>query len=118
LKLVKADLPAMLYKEDFPVGSKVRIASREFLGNFERSWKYRQPLESSRLHHASEVATVSAAGFYHEGNVLYQLRDMPGSTRHEACPYTDQSRKEFKEFLKEKANGHRRRHAADGRKHF
>ena len=67
----------MLYKEDFPVGSKVRIASREFLKHFERSWKYHYPLESSQLHHAGEVATVSSVGFYHGGDVVYQLRDIP-----------------------------------------
>ena len=88
MKLTKTDLTAMLYKEDFPVGSKVRIASREFLENFERSWKYRYPLESSQLHHAGEVATVSSVGFYHGGDVVYQLRDIPG-TWHEACLCTD-----------------------------
>jgi hypothetical protein len=70
LKLTKAELTAMLYEEDFPVGSKVRMASREYLENFERSWKYHHPLESLQLHHAGEVATVSAVGFYHRGDVL------------------------------------------------
>jgi hypothetical protein len=90
LKLTKADLTAMLYKEDFPVGSKVRMASREYLENFERSGKHHHPLESLQWHHAGEVATVSAEGFYHGGDVLYQLRDVPG-TGHEACLFADQS---------------------------
>jgi hypothetical protein len=79
---------AMLYTEKFPVGSRVRIADLEFLEEFKRSWKYHHPLESMQLERAGVVATVSKVGFYHGGDVLYQLEGILG-TWHEACLQAD-----------------------------
>ncbi len=80
----------MLYTEQFPVGSRVKIADRDFLEEFKRSWKYDHRLESEQLELAGVTATVSKVGFYHGGDVLYQLDGIPG-TWHEACLQADGS---------------------------
>jgi hypothetical protein len=72
------------YKEDFPVGSAVIIADLPFLHQFMDSWKYHHPLEQSQLEHAGEIATVERVSFYHGGDVLYELRGLPGIW-HESC---------------------------------
>jgi hypothetical protein len=83
---------ATLYTEKFPVGSRVRIAHRDFLEDFKRSWKYHHPLVSEQLERAGMLGIVSKVGFYHGGDVLYQLEGIPG-TWHEACLQADVSAK-------------------------
>lgn len=73
-----------LYKEDFPIGSKVRIAGRSKLEEFARSWRYHNKLQPEQLAHADVVAEVEKVGFYHGGDVLYELRGVPGIW-HEQC---------------------------------
>jgi hypothetical protein len=72
------------YQEKFPVGTKIRVAEREFLEGFMRSWKYHHRLEQRQLDFAGAPAVVSAVGFYHGGDVLYNLAEIPG-TWHEVC---------------------------------
>jgi hypothetical protein len=72
------------YKEDFPRGSKVRIADRAFLENFLATWKYHNKLEPDQLAYADRDAVVRGVAFYHGGDVLYKLDRIPG-TWHEAC---------------------------------
>jgi hypothetical protein len=72
------------YKEMFPVGSRVWIRDREFLEEFKRSWKFHHPLEESQLQYAGSSALVKSVGFYHGGDVLYELKTAPG-TWHEQC---------------------------------
>ena len=73
-----------IYSEDFAKGTRIRIADRSTLENFMKRWKYRHPLESSQLDFAGIEAEVIDIGFYHGGDVLYGLRDVPGIW-HEQC---------------------------------
>ena len=72
------------YNADFPVGTKVRIANREFLENFKRRWHYHHPLQSDQLDPAGAIAVVEKLGYDHGGDELYWLRGVPGIW-HEEC---------------------------------
>ena len=72
------------YKEKFPAGTKVQVAGRDELLEFRNTWKLHHPLEEFQLKFAGTTAIVRGAGFYHGGDVLYSLEDVPG-TWHEAC---------------------------------
>lgn len=76
------------YKEKYPVGTQVRIADRESLEDFRATWKYHNPLQPEQINYASEVTTVKKVGFYHGGDVLYELKEAPGIW-HEACLRAD-----------------------------
>lgn len=67
-----------LYKENFPVGSKVHIAQRFKLEEFFSTWEYHHKLEGEQLAYAENVAEVETVSFYHGGDVLYKLRGIPG----------------------------------------
>ena len=73
-----------LYKEDFPVGSKVRVVDRGKLEEFLQQWRYHHKLEPEQLEYADSVAEVEKVEFYHGGDVLYKLRGVPGIW-HEQC---------------------------------
>jgi hypothetical protein len=73
-----------VYKEAFPIGTKVRLADRIFLGRFIVEWKYHHPLQPEQLAHAGAIAEVEEVGFYHGGDVLYNLKNIPGIW-HEQC---------------------------------
>jgi len=62
----------------------VRIADARRLQEFQRTWKYHHRLEAEQLKHAGEIGKVEKVGFYHGGDVLYELRGVPG-TWHEQC---------------------------------
>ncbi len=72
------------YKEDFAVGSFVRIADYEFLHNFQLTWKFHNKLSSEQLEFAGRVAQVKNVYFYHGGDVLYTLQGVLGIW-HEQC---------------------------------
>ena len=73
------------YNADFPIGTKVRIANREFLEEFERKWRrFHHPLESYQLKYAGVRAVVVQLGYYHCGDELYWLTSVPG-VWHEEC---------------------------------
>ncbi len=72
------------YHEDDPVGSVVRIADALKLQEFQRTWKYHDPLQPEQLSHAGRTAKVKSVGYYHGGDVLYTLRGIPGIW-HEQC---------------------------------
>jgi hypothetical protein len=72
------------YKEQFRAGSEVEIADKVFLEGFMNSWKFHHPLEPSQVAYAGCVATVHGVAFYHGGDPLYQLREIPGIW-HEEC---------------------------------
>jgi hypothetical protein len=74
----------MPYREAFPVGSHVRIADLRELGEFRKSWKEHHPLEDGQLVFAGRTAIVASVGFYHGGDVLYELAGVPGQW-HECC---------------------------------
>jgi len=72
------------YQALFDVGAPVRIKPLSALEAFRRSWTLHHPLTEEQLAFAGRPATVAAVGFYHGGDVLYTLEDVPG-TWHERC---------------------------------
>lgn len=72
------------YKESFPKGSKVRVTSRAILDKFAQNWKYHHQLQREQLEYAGATAKAIEASFYHGGDVLYKLENVPGIW-HEAC---------------------------------
>jgi hypothetical protein len=77
------------YRAEFPVGTKVRIASPDVLKSFMRTWKYHHPLQPQQLEFAGRIGEVKKVYFYHGGDELYELEDMPG-VWHEVCLETPQ----------------------------
>jgi hypothetical protein len=75
---------AEAYTAKFLQRTKVRIAPRGVLESFKQSWKYHHKLESNQLGYAGLVAEIKSVGFYHGGDVLYELKDIPGIW-HEQC---------------------------------
>ena len=67
------------YEAEYPVGTKVRIASREALERFAREWKWHHPLEPNQLSYADRVAKVKDVSFYHGGDELYHLEGISGT---------------------------------------
>jgi hypothetical protein len=76
--------PLPPYQEQFPVGSRVRVKERPFLEQFQREWKYHHPISADQIDAAGRTVTVNSVGFYHGGDVLYKLSEIPG-TWHEVC---------------------------------
>jgi hypothetical protein len=74
----------MLYKEKYPVGTDIRIANLETLQAFKRDWKYHHPISDQQVQSAGSVDRIKAVGFYHGGDVMYDLEKTAG-TWHEAC---------------------------------
>jgi hypothetical protein len=66
------------YLELYGRFTRVRIASRPRLEEFLRTWRFHHPLEAEQLPHAGRIATVKAVGYYHGGDVLYELAEVPG----------------------------------------
>ncbi len=72
------------YGERFPVGASVRVVSLPELTRFAREWQWHHPLQPEQLTFAGVAAKVSEVGFYHGGDVLYQLDGLPGIW-HQQC---------------------------------
>lgn len=72
------------YAEQFPVGTRVRIADHDSLAAFRASWRLHNPLSGEQLGYAGHTATIKDVGFYHGGDVIYVLADIPG-VWHESC---------------------------------
>ena len=72
------------YKEEFPVGSFVKIAERGALEDFMRNWKLHNKLQPEQLDHAGKIGKIKSVGFYHGGYELYQIEGIPGIW-HEQC---------------------------------
>jgi hypothetical protein len=72
------------YKEEFPVGTTVRVVDRAELEAFVQTWTLHDPLQSGQLAFAGATARVASVGFYHGGDELYSLEGVPGIW-HEAC---------------------------------
>jgi len=72
------------YQEQFPKGSAVRVRDRAELEAFKKGWRYHHPLEVAQLTCAGKEGRVTSAGFYHGGDVLYEIQAMPGLW-HEEC---------------------------------
>jgi hypothetical protein len=77
------------YPEKYSVGTFVRIAPSERLRKFMRpEWKYHHPVSEEQLQAAGKRDKVRSVGFYHGGDVLYQLSTEIG-TWHEDCLDSD-----------------------------
>jgi hypothetical protein len=72
------------YSEEFPLGSYVKVANREVLDTFMRTWKFHNKLQPEQLDYADKTGKIKWFGFYHGGDELYQIEGMPG-TWHEQC---------------------------------
>jgi hypothetical protein len=72
------------YQEQFPTGSTVRVKDRETLVVFKKEWRYHNPLKHAQLAYAGKTGKVTAVSFYHGGDVLYSIEEMPGLW-HEQC---------------------------------
>jgi len=72
------------YDALFEVGSTVRVQSLDALDAFRSSWKFHHPLTDEQLAFADQSAMVATIGYYHGGDVLYTLKDLPGIW-HEQC---------------------------------
>jgi hypothetical protein len=72
------------YNCEFPKGTTVCIASRDFLEKFQRDWQYHHKLTSEQLDHHGQIAVVERASVYHGGDELYELEGIPGIW-HEHC---------------------------------
>jgi hypothetical protein len=73
-----------VYKEEFPVGTTVRVVERRRLEDFVKTWKLHNPLQPEQLAFGGVVARVASVGFYHGGDELYTLEGVPGIW-HEVC---------------------------------
>jgi hypothetical protein len=76
--------PEGIYKSAFVQGARVRVAERALLERFMKEWKYHHKLQPEQLTYADAVAVVEKVCFYHGGDVLYNLKDIPGIW-HEQC---------------------------------
>jgi hypothetical protein len=72
------------YQEKYVIGTKVQVASKDQLEAFLLSWKYHHKLTSAQLQYADRLTEVAGVSFYHGGDVLYELKDVPGIW-HEQC---------------------------------
>jgi hypothetical protein len=72
------------YKAEYPAGSQVRILDREPLERFAKEWKYHNPLQKEQLQFAGQTVVVKSVSFYHGGDELYELSNVPGLW-HEQC---------------------------------
>jgi hypothetical protein len=66
------------YKGQFPKRSIVRVITRVALETFANDWKYHHKLQPEQMEYAGVMAIVKEVGFYHGGDVLYELENVPG----------------------------------------
>jgi hypothetical protein len=75
---------SLVQQQAHPIGTQVRFCDQAALENFRRRWNFHNPLQPSTLDLAGQLAVVDKFGFYHGGDQLYVLRDVPG-VWHESC---------------------------------
>lgn len=73
-----------LYDADYPEGTLVKIVTLQDLESFRDSWRFHHPIQPEQLEYANRIVRVKSVGYYHGGDVLYQLEGIPG-TWHERC---------------------------------
>jgi hypothetical protein len=67
-----------LYKATFPEGTTVEVISKSELESFARDWKYHHKLVPEQLAFGGAIAVVKQVSFYHGGDQLYVLENVPG----------------------------------------
>ena len=70
--------PVTPYKPMFDAGDTVRIAKRAILERFRAEWMFHHPLSEAQLGFAECTTVVKSVGFYHGGDALYELDEVPG----------------------------------------
>jgi len=71
------------YQEKYPAGSMVRLAALAKLEEQRESWKYHHPITDAHLLQAGRLARVKGVAFYHGGDPLYTLENIPSILCHE-----------------------------------
>jgi|HubBroStandDraft_5_1064220.scaffolds.fasta_scaffold19449_2 hypothetical protein len=66
------------YKATFPEGSTVRVIRRSALEKFARYWAYHHKLLPEQMEFGGVTAIVKEVTFYHGGDQLYVLENLPG----------------------------------------
>ena len=66
------------YEERYRWATMVRIVPRDRLEEFARTWRFHHPLTPEQLGYGGRVAAVKSVSFYHGGDVLYELGNVPG----------------------------------------
>jgi hypothetical protein len=66
-----------LYREEFPVGTRVRIKATEILEEFRRTWQLHHPISGEQVRLGGHLSVVAGVSFYHGGDELYKLTDAP-----------------------------------------
>ena len=82
-----------VYREEFPVGTRVRIKATAELEGFRRTWNLHHPLADEQMRYSGQIATVSSVGFYHGGDVLYGLAEVPGTWHEQLLEDTSEKSK-------------------------
>lgn len=72
------------YEPEYPECTFVRIADRATLERFLAEWQYHNKLRPEQLRFADQRARVKSVSFYHGGDELYVLENVPG-VWHEQC---------------------------------
>ena len=67
-----------LYKATFAKGSKVRVIPIAALEAFARDLKYHHNLQPEQMEYAGATSIVKEVSFYHGGDQLYVLENIPG----------------------------------------
>jgi hypothetical protein len=70
--------PSIPYEARFKQGDRVRIQARAALDQFVEQWTYHHPLAPEQLAFAGRTAVVKSIGYYHGGDVIYELENVPG----------------------------------------
>ena len=77
-------MPETPYVERYKKGSYVRMVDSSALEGFRRSWTLHNKLRPEQMNFGNRVAEVARVGYYHGGDVLYELVGIPGCW-HECC---------------------------------
>ena len=72
------------YEAEYPQGTIVAVADRATLERFIVDWPHHNKLKPEQLSFAGRRARVKSVSFYHGGDELYALEDLPG-VWHEQC---------------------------------
>jgi hypothetical protein len=72
------------YNAEYPVGTVIKIARREALEEFLRTWRLHNKLKTEQLGYAGWEGKVKSVGFYHGSDELYEIEGVPGIW-HEQC---------------------------------
>jgi hypothetical protein len=102
------------YNAAFPVGSTVRVLAADRLLRFKETWKFHDLLRDGQIAFAGRVTVVASIGYYHGGDPLYGLKDLPG-VWHEVCLEGAWS---SPETANRATPAGRRRYDAPGRRHL